>query len=440
MSRSIGRNTLLKTIAKRSYSAQAAPKLSSNDVEVHVSSKQIKLVSVYEDSPITKVSFSFKAGSRYESPDTAGITHILRTAVGLSTLENYPFNITRNLQQYGINFYAYTDRETFTVTVETHPSQIEPAFYYLNTVSTKPAFKPWEVSDNRSRVKLELLVTPPEAKVLDLLHTVAYRDGLGNSLFVDESRINQISNEHLMHFFNEHFSAPRLQITSAGLSIANLNQLVIQVDTEEGKGPQAAKAKYYGGENRVFTANESNAYVAVAAETPGYTKKEYVPYAVLKHVYGNPPPTKYGAGHGLLNKALTSTGVLGVVSGFNVGYSDSGLVGFFLAASARNAAQALDGVASAFYKADITDKDVARAKAQLKLSLRTSSEGISVVDTLSRQIGQDNLITPQQAIAAVDSVTTADVKQAAKKVAESKLSVVSYGNIASVPYFDTYKK
>lgn len=65
-----------------------------------------------------------RAGSRYELPDTCGITNILRTAIGLSTKEFFPFNITRNLQQYGINLYSTVDRETFTVTVETHPEQL----------------------------------------------------------------------------------------------------------------------------------------------------------------------------------------------------------------------------------------------------------------------------------------------------------------------------
>lgn len=73
--------------------------------------------------------------------------------------------------------------------------------------------------------------------------------------------------------------------------------------------------------------------------------------------------------------------------------------------------QAYDAVIDAFLKADITDKDVARAKGQLKAVIGLSADGSSVVDVLASQVAVDSIITPLQLIAAIDSVTTADVKQ-----------------------------
>jgi len=68
-----------------------------------------------------------------------------------------------------------------------------------------------------------------------------------------------------------------------------------------------------------------------------YTKKEYLAYAVLRFVYGNISPTKYGSSHGILNKPVTNSGALGVLTGFSSTYTDSGLVGFFLVADAKSA-------------------------------------------------------------------------------------------------------
>lgn len=42
----------------------------------------------------------------------------------------------------------------------------ESAFYYVNKMATKPAFKPWEINDNKERVKLELLTLPPEVTLV----------------------------------------------------------------------------------------------------------------------------------------------------------------------------------------------------------------------------------------------------------------------------------
>ena len=60
------------------------------------------------------------------------------------------------------------------------------------------------------------------------------------------------------------------------------------------------------------------------------TQKEYLAYAVLKNIYGNAVPIKYGNSHGILSNALNKAGVSAGVVGFNATYSDSGLTGFFL--------------------------------------------------------------------------------------------------------------
>lgn len=134
-------------LQKRGYSAQAAVKPSAGDYSVDVTSKHVKVVCAQVNNPLAKISFSFKfvlylfvektsrrmilifivniscrAGSRYERDDQLGLTHIMRKAVGLSTAEDYPFMIMRNANQYGLHLYATTDRETFTITAETHPA------------------------------------------------------------------------------------------------------------------------------------------------------------------------------------------------------------------------------------------------------------------------------------------------------------------------------
>lgn len=440
MSRSVAKQNLLKTIAKRHYSAQAALKPSAGDFNVDVTSKHIKVVCAQVNNPLAKISLSFRAGSRYEPIDQLGITHVLRKSVGLSTSEHYPFIITRSANQYGWHIYATTDRETFTITAESHPAAIELALDVLNGVATKPAFKPWEINDQRDRIKLELETIPPEAKVLDLVHQTAYRSGLGNSLFVNPTILGKLSNLHALEFFGNHFTASRLQVTSMGIPVELVNQFVSTIDLPTENGPQPTKATYYGGENRIVNDKEHNAYIAVAGPSPGYTKKEYLAYAALRYVYGNEPAMKYGSSQGILNKALNSTGALGVLTGISSTYSDSGLVGFFLAVESKSAAKAYESVVSTLLRADISDKDVARGKGLLKKAIADNVDGGRLVDFFANQVSADTLVSPQQLMSAVDSVTVADVKQAAQKIASGKLSAALYGKIAEVPYIDTIKK
>ncbi len=73
--------------------------------------------------------------------------------------------------------------------------------------------------------------------------------------------------------------------------------------------------------------------------------------------------------------------------------------------------QGYDVVLDAFLKSDITDKDVARAKAQLKNDYLSNAYSLNIVDLLAKQINLDSIVSPLQFAAAVDAVNTADVKQ-----------------------------
>lgn len=67
----------------------------------------------------------------------------------------------------------------------------------------------------------------------------------------------------------EHFTAPRAQITSTGLTQADLEELIPKFELESGSGPDTVNAVFAGHELRVPNFKEYNTYVAVAGEAPG---------------------------------------------------------------------------------------------------------------------------------------------------------------------------
>ncbi|KOB73286.1 Ubiquinol-cytochrome c reductase core protein II [Operophtera brumata] len=112
---------LVRHIATRGY-AQAAPAAVKKDVRV-------------------------SAGSRYEPQTDLGVSHILRSAAGLSTNGASGFIIARKLAQIGASVSASGDREFIYYTLE--------------------------------------------VRAVDLLHKAAFRRGLGNSLFISPKRIGK---------------------------------------------------------------------------------------------------------------------------------------------------------------------------------------------------------------------------------------------------------
>lgn len=435
MSCSAGKRNIIKTLVKRSYASQPSLRnaASNSELEAGTSTKGSRLIAVSRNSPLLKVTLSYKVGPRFEKPEYVGITHLIRAFTGLSTKSYTPFNIHRNLQQYGINLYTTADRESLSYTVETNQEQLDTALNYLTEVATHPVFKPWELKDYRHKVLTELEAISPQARVVDLLHAAAFSSGLKNSLFCDESRVGNFDFEDFLQFFDENFTFPRLQVTSQGLDLSFLEEYITAIELTDSSGPSATKSRFVGNEARIANFHEDVAYVVVAGESPGLTQKEYLAYAILKNIYGTPVTVKYGNSHGILSKALDKAGVSAGVVGFNATYSDLGLTGFALMTDPDNAAVALKTVYTEFTKANITDSDVKRGKALFKSDLLNSTESSSVVDYIAKQVSLDSVTTPDQVAAAVDSVTTADVQQAAKKLASGKVASAYYGNIASSP-------
>lgn len=109
--------------------------------------------------------FYYRAGSRFETYENLGASHILRIAGGLSTENSTGFAITRNLQQKGIGLSVMADRELVTYTVEGTSDSLECGLRFLQNV-IKPMFKHWEISDSIPLIKTQIAAVPPQVRVL----------------------------------------------------------------------------------------------------------------------------------------------------------------------------------------------------------------------------------------------------------------------------------
>lgn len=98
---------------------------------------------------------NYRAGSRNESYDNLGASHVIRNAAGLSTKSSSGFGITRSLQQVGASLTATSDREVLSYTVEITRNQLDEGLNQLQAASTNQIFKPWEIEDNLPRLRAD---------------------------------------------------------------------------------------------------------------------------------------------------------------------------------------------------------------------------------------------------------------------------------------------
>lgn len=437
MASSVTKVPFFRAITARGY-AQVAPVSGTTNYDLNVSTLPNKLVIVSgeNESPITRVSIIFRAGSRYETSDNLGAAHVVRTAAGTSTKNASQFAIIRNIQQVGANLTATSDRETIAYTLEGTRQAVEQVLPFLSEVASQQVFKPWEVSDLTDRLKLDLAVRPLQVRAIDLLHKAAFRTGLGNSQFIPKFQIGKISSETLQHYVANTFTSSRAAVVGLGISSSRLNQFAQSLNLNSGEGISVA-SPYKGGEIRSDKGGDF-AFVAIAGEGAAIANpKEALATAVLQNVLSAGPQLKWSTNdNGVVPKALGGAEDY-AVRGINANYADTGLVGVLLAVPAKSAGTLVRGAVKALKSGNITDADVKRGKNLLKTKLLLDLEsGSNAAQIYGNQaVLTRSALAADALAAAVDSVSTSDVSSALQK-ASCKLTIASVGNLGGVPYAD----
>jgi len=438
---------------QRAYTAQAAVASQvTSDSAPRVSrlANGAIVATVENNSPVARLAVLYNAGSRYEVRDNEGVTHCIRSAANLSNGKSSTFNLTRNFQQIGSNVKCSTTREHVIYSVDCTRNHLDVGLEFLTHMSCYPSFQPWEISDNRAEVKIDLALAmdDPCTRAIEGLHRAAYRDGLGYSLHMPEYRLGSHSVDQLSQFVKTHYVPGNMAIVGVGVDHdALLHRLDgpngLEIGKIEGGGPvAAAKAVYHGGEVRI--ANDSPlVHAAVATQGVSLGSSDLIAAAVLQNLMGTGPRIKYSANANakVTQAAAQATSDPFAVSTINLNYRDTGLFGFHVAAGKSDIGSVLKSLISTFSaatKAPFSDADVASAKAQLKASMLYELENSgSLVEELGSQVLLSGSSLPiEKVLEHVDAITAADVLAVAKKVVNGKPSMCIVGDLAETPYLD----
>jgi len=427
--------------ATRGFAAQAAAKATAEFSVVPKEapktttlSNGIVVSSIETNAPLSRVAIAYKAGSRNET--VAGTVHALRSASALSTTSTSQFALVRTLQEAGAAMTCTAGREHLMYAVDSTRQNIDATLSKLADVATSPAFKPWELADNAGLMKLDLAGLSPQTTVLEMLHKVAFRSGLGNGLFSPDYMVGKHSSEVMHEFVARNFCSNNAAVVGVGVPHEDLVAYAKTLALKAGGG-NASASKLNAGETRI-EAGGAMSYVAVATEGASLSdSKSMLVYALLQRALGTGSTIKRGSGMGSkLNQAVQGAAA---VSALNLNYSDAGLFGFIVAGSAAEAGKAVSAAAKVLRSMTVNDDQLARAKAQLKSDLLMAEESTgNLLEELSMQalLNKGVMVNVVDLLSAVDKITVNDVNAVASKVAKGKLSMAALGNLSHVPYSD----
>ncbi|XP_030019039.1 cytochrome b-c1 complex subunit 2, mitochondrial isoform X1 [Sphaeramia orbicularis] len=432
--------SLVQPMAVHKLSTRAAH--SYQDVHVTRLPSGLVIASLENYSPASKIGVFVKAGCRYETPDNQGVTHLLRLASSLTTKGASAFKICRGIEAVGGSLSVTSTRENMIYSVDCLRDDIDTVMEFLINVTTAPEFRPWEVSDLTARVKMDKAQAAQSAQidVVEGLHAAAYKNALCNSLYCPDHMVGNIQSDHLHQFVQNNFTSARMALVGLGVDHTVLKQVGEQfLNIRSGAGATGAKAQYRGGEIRLPTTSSLVHSVVVTEAAPADT----LAFSVLQHLLGGGPYVKRGSNTSskLFQGASKATADPFDVSAFNVGYSDSGLFGFYTisqAAVAGDVIRAALAEVKAVANGEVTAADLTRAKAQLQsqvlMSQETSEGMLEAIGT--QALAEGSYHTTEEISKNIDNVSLTDVANAAKKFVSGKKTMASSGNLIKTPFVD----
>ncbi|KAF2347130.1 Peptidase M16 C-terminal [Trinorchestia longiramus] len=336
-------STSLIITAKRSYSAQAAakaaaPALAGAGLQISKLASGAVVASVENDSPIARVAVFLRGGSRYDT--TPGVSHMLRlcASAGLSSTQRTGFNMQRTLQQIGATLNVVSDREVAMYALASNRDSVAETLSLLASLTSNNSYRYYELPNPylsaRLRATLELSA---EDRVVDLLGKAAFRaQPLGNSIYVPPYNVDKISSDQLNAFVSATHGAAGLVVVGTGVDHGVLVSGAEAVGLSGGSVPASTPTKYLGGDLRHETGG-SVANVAIAGEGAKLGGSDSIVAEVAAQVLGGGPCVKYGANSSsVLVRALQGDTSAKIV-GYSVSFSDAGLLGFSVKASAAQA-------------------------------------------------------------------------------------------------------
>lgn len=254
----------------------------------------------------------------------------------------------------------------------------------LGDAITQAKFAPHEYNEEvlpNVASEYETAIRSPAHYALDLAHTLAFRHGLGNSLFADPH--TPVDHLEAIKFAQTSFGTPgRIAVASTGVEGNVLSSLVEEFFSASASPsaptatPAAAASSYYGGDIRVpsvlHTTSPSDHFLLAFK---GASSAAAADLTVLRYLLGGESSIKWSKGSSPFSLLSTSPHVS--AQAFNLTYSDAGLFGVMLKAPTMHMAGLAEKVISELKrvaKGSATAESVQQAIAKAKFAAATEVE------------------------------------------------------------------
>lgn len=352
-------------------------------------------------------------GARSEDTARSGWSHLLEHMVFKGAGDRSAMGIVEVIEAQGGQINAATGYERTSYQVRCLDGGLDLGSAVLSDLVLAPRLDAEDLAREKHVVGQEIAeaADTPDDLVFELAQAAAYADQpLGRSILGTVASIGEATPERLGAWRGELYGAERLVVSASGRVDEEALLALAERDfarAEPAVAPQAEASAHFTGGAVVESRSLEQANLVFLLPTVGVAHPDYFALRLFAEILGG------GMASRLFQEAREKRGLAYAIDAYSETYADQGVLGVFAGCDAADATELAKVAAGEIARLgqDVTEAELARAKAQLKGGLFMMRESpLSRAEQAAAQILLfDRLLPPEELSAGIEAVTIADL-------------------------------
>jgi predicted Zn-dependent peptidase len=376
------------------------------------------------------------AGSRHERESEHGLSHLLEHMAFKGTKTRTAKQISEEIEQVGGDLNAATSVEQTAYYARVLGEDCGLALDIIADILTHSAFDPEELEREKTVIVQEIgaVEDTPDDLVFDMFSAAAYPgQPVGRPILGTRETVTSFDRKAIRGYLDEHYVTTSAVVAAAGA--IDHDEIVEHAVKHFGgfsakSAPACPASDYRGGEARDKRRLEQ-AHIVIGFEGRSFKASDVYAALVFSNAVGG------GMSSRLFQEIREERGLAYAIHSSHWSMSDSGLFSIYAGTGGKDVGQlcevALDCLAQA--TVDLTEEEVARARAQMKVSLFAALESCSArAEQMARQMLAHGRLTPREEVMAkIDAVDAAAARAAGRAILSGAPTLAAVGPVARAP-------
>ncbi|POR49659.1 putative Zn-dependent peptidase [Bosea psychrotolerans] len=399
----------------------------------------LRIVSQHMDHAVTvSLGIWIGAGSRDELPHEHGLAHLLEHMAFKGTARRNALEIAEEIESVGGDLNAATSVEYTCYTARVLGSDLPLAVDILSDILTAPALTAEELKREKGVILQEISAVQdtPDDLVYDRFLQAAFPDQpLGRPILGTAKTVKGFTPDAIRAYLARHYHAGNMVLAASGaVDHAELVALAEKHLSALPPGPATAPPRdvghYRGGEARIKS-DEEQVHLVLGFPGQPFSNGAHYPLQIFSSVLGG------GLSSRLFQQVREQRGLAYAIDAFHWPFSDCGVFGISAGTAPEDVGELIDVALACLRQAaeDVSEIEVARARAQMKVGLLASLESPGgKLEQMARQVLLFGRAIPREELAArLDAVTLEDVRAAGRSLLGHQPTVAAVGPLQGLP-------